>query len=119
MRDLQRTLDGTRPPVGLVSITVDPGHDTPAVLAEYATVHGAGPGWRFVTGERDAIARLLRDGFHVAFADDGPPTGPITHSDRFVLVDRALRIRGYYHGNDPDDLRRLADDARRLATTTD
>ena len=45
----------------------------------------------------------------------GPPTAPITHSDRFVLVDPELRIRGYYHGSDPADLERLADDARHLA----
>src|SRR2546427_8764063 len=31
---------------------------------------------------RDAVAALLRDGFHVAFADDGPPSAPITHRDR-------------------------------------
>jgi protein SCO1/2 len=116
MRELQRTLEGSDPAIGLVSISVDPAHDTPDVLKNYATGHNAGPGWRFLTGERDAVARLLRDGFHVAFADDGPATGPITHSDRFVLVDRTLRIRGYYHGSDPGDLRRLADDARRLAT---
>jgi len=57
---------------------------------------------------------LLRDGFKVAWADDGPPTSPITHSDRFVLVDRTLRIRGYYHGTDADDLARLVRDAVRL-----
>ena len=115
MRDLQKTLDAKRADVTLVSISVDPGYDTPEVLRAYATAHGAGPGWHFVTGPRDAIARLLRDGFHVAFADDGPATGPITHSDRFVLVDAELRIRGYYHGSDPEDLARLADDARHLA----
>lgn len=113
MHDLQRTLHGQD--VALVSISVDPGYDTPEVLQAYAMAHGAGPGWRFVTGPRDAVSTLLRDGFHVAFADDGPASGPITHSDRFVLVDGALRIRGYYHGSDPDDLSRLADDARRLA----
>jgi hypothetical protein len=48
----------------------------------------------------------------VAFADDGPPAAPITHSDRFVLVDRQLQIRGYYHGNDQADLDRLIADAR-------
>jgi protein SCO1/2 len=117
MRELQRTLEGSQPAIGLVSISVDPVHDTPEVLRNYATAHAAGPGWGFVTGERAAIASLLRDGFHVAFADDGPATAPITHSDRFVLVDRDLRIRGYYHGNDPDDLRRLADDARALAAS--
>jgi hypothetical protein len=31
-----------------------------------------------------------------------------------VLVDRQLRIRGYYHGNDPADLSRLVADAGRL-----
>jgi protein SCO1/2 len=115
MRDVQKALDGTMPPIQLVSFTVDPGHDTPEVLARYAAGHGAAPGWSFVTGPRDATASLLRDGFKVAFADDGPEVGPITHSDRFVLVDPQLRIRGYYHGNDPQDLERLARDARRLA----
>jgi protein SCO1/2 len=66
----------------------------------------------FLTGSRDAVAALLRDGFKVAFADDGPPSSPITHSDRFVLVDRKLRIRGYYHGSDEEDMRRLVADAR-------
>ena len=115
MRDLQKTLDAAKADVTLVSISVDPGYDTPDVLKSYATAHGAAPGWLFVTGERDAIQGLLKDGFHVAFADDGPPSGPITHSDRFVLVDPELKIRGYYHGSDPADLERLADDARHLA----
>jgi len=117
MRDLQKALVEGSAAVSLVSFSVDPGHDTPDVLRTYAASHGAGPGWDFVTGPRDAIARLLQEGFHVAFADDGPPAGPITHSDRFALVDRELRIRGYYHGSDPEDLRRLTDDARRLAAT--
>src|SRR5689334_721484 len=31
------------------SITIDPEHDTPAVLAEYAAKYRAGPGWLFLT----------------------------------------------------------------------
>jgi protein SCO1/2 len=88
--------------------------DTPDVLRTYAAQAGAGEHWLFLTGERTSVSTLLRDGFKVAWADDGPPTSPITHSDRFVLVDRALRIRGYYHGTDADDLARLARDAVRL-----
>lgn len=118
MGELQRRLAPTSPAPTLVSISVDPTYDTPDVLASYATAHAAAPGWLFATGARDAVAELLRDGFHVAFADDGPPTAPITHSDRFVLVDRDLRIRGYYHGSDPDDLERLAHDAASLAAET-
>lgn len=115
MRDVQKDLADATPAVELVSFSVDPGHDTPEVLQRYAAGHGAAPGWHFVTGPRDDTARLLREGFKVAFADDGPATGPITHSDRFVLVDPRFRIRGYYHGSDADDLARLAADARRLA----
>ncbi|HJQ82999.1 MAG TPA: SCO family protein [Candidatus Binatia bacterium] len=114
MAGLQKALPGGEDAVRLVSFTVDPAHDTPEVLREYATRFAAGPAWVFVTGPRDALARLLRDGFKVAFADDGPLTAPITHSDRFVLVDRGLRIRGYYHGGDPTDVARLARDAMAL-----
>ena len=99
-----------RPP--RVSFSVDPVRDTPAVLRAYATRHGAGADWYFLTGDRDEVARLLRDGFRVAFADDGPPEQPITHSDRLVLVDGSARIRGYYHGRLPDDLDRLVRDLR-------
>jgi protein SCO1/2 len=105
---------GVPDPIRLVSFSVDPEHDTPEVLRTYAARAGAGSEWLFVTGPRDRIAALLRDGFRVAFADDGPPAAPITHSDRFVLVDRQLRIRGYYHGSDPEDLRRLARHAAAL-----
>ena len=113
MARLQPAGDGNDT-VRLVSFSVDPVHDTPEVLRAYAERAGARGDWLFVTGARDAMAALLRDGFRVAFADDGPPTSPITHSDRFVLVDRQLRIRGYYHGSDPDDVDRLARDASDL-----
>jgi protein SCO1/2 len=111
MAHLQATLPADHDPVRLVSITVDPVRDTPDVLDGYARQVGARPEWLFLTGARDAVAALLRDGFRVAFADDGPPDSPITHSDRFVLVDRHRRIRGYYHGTEPEDVDRLARDA--------
>jgi protein SCO1/2 len=118
MASLQEKLNGALAagdaPVRLVSISVDPVHDTPEALAAYADHYHAGPEWLFLTGSRDAIAALLRDGFRVAFSDEGPAASPITHSDRFVLVDRQLRIRGYYHGNDPADLARVVADATRL-----
>ena len=111
---LQRELDVATDRVRLVSFSVDPTHDTPEVLQSYATRAGARPGWLFVTGPRDTVAALLREGFHVAYADDGPPSSPITHSDRFVLVDPELRIRGYYHGTDDADVARLVRDAAAL-----
>jgi protein SCO1/2 len=113
MADLQKALAGPAT-VRLVSFSVDPIHDTPEVLRGYAERAGAKGDWLFLTGSRDEVASLLKDGFHVAFADDGPPEAPITHSDRLVLVDRELRIRGYYHGRDADDVARLTRDAAAL-----
>jgi protein SCO1/2 len=110
-----KRLEGHASGPTLVSFSVDPGHDDPSVLTAYAERHRAGADWKFLTGERDAIAGLLKDGFHVAFGDGGPVEAPITHSDRMVLVDEELRIRGYYRGRDQADLARLETDLARLA----
>src|SRR5262249_45197921 len=114
MAQLQEPLATGDDPVRLVSISVDPTHDTPEVLTTYADRYHAGPNWLFLTGARDAIASLLRDGFRVAFSDAGPAASPITHSNRFVLVDRQRRVRGYYQASDQADLDRLVADARTL-----
>src|SRR3954467_7558111 len=42
------------------SITIDPDHDTPPVLADYARKYQAGPGWLFLTGARADIDLLSR-----------------------------------------------------------
>jgi protein SCO1 len=42
-----------------VSISLTPEHDTPEVMAAYAKAHGVGPGWVFLTGQKDDI-ELLR-----------------------------------------------------------
>src|SRR5262245_4557454 len=44
----------------LLSISLDPAHDTPAVLQAYAAQHGVKPGWLFLTGKADEIERLRR-----------------------------------------------------------
>jgi protein SCO1/2 len=56
--------------VRLVSITVDPAHDTPEVLARYADKLGAHrQRWLFLTGEKDQIYRLARQGFRMGVND--------------------------------------------------
>ncbi len=88
--------------VSLVSFSVDPAHDTPAVLRDYASRFRAAPDrWLFLTGDVATVRSLVSEGFHLAIAgaDHG---GPITHSDRIALVDRDLRIRRYYDGMDDD-----------------
>lgn len=104
MADLQRRL-GSADDVRLVSFTVDPEHDTPEVLRDYAELHGARPGqWLFVTGPRSAIYDLAEKGFKVTTADLGEgatgPEGRYLHSTKMVLVDRDGFVRGYFDGVD-------------------
>ena len=44
----------------MYSITLKPEEDTPQVLKEYADVHGAGPGWLFLTGKPTDVELLRR-----------------------------------------------------------
>jgi protein SCO1/2 len=46
--------------VRLISITVDPVHDTPAKLREYAARFHARPGWYFLTGSKENVEAALR-----------------------------------------------------------
>lgn len=45
--------------VVLLSITVDPEHDTPEVLARTAAATGAGTGWHFLSGDPAAVKGVL------------------------------------------------------------
>ncbi|MEO5753579.1 MAG: SCO family protein [Chthoniobacterales bacterium] len=111
MSETQKPLRDTD--VKLVSFTVDPEHDTPAVLREYAARLQAQPGrWHFLTGDKATIYRLSRDGFKLATGEGGA-AGPI-HSTRLILVDRGGEIRGYYDATDADAVTRLLADTNHL-----
>ena len=98
-----------------VSISVDPDYDTPDVLREYARlVEADSARWFFLTGDYDAIHALSQRGFHLGSGQDAD-TNEILHSTKFVLVDRAGKIRGYYDGTVPEEVAQLAKDARAIA----
>lgn len=105
------------PRIRFVSFTVDPDHDTPDVLLRYSREHGADPArWSFLRIEKAGLRRLAREGFKLAVEDGGAGSAEaILHSTRFVLVDAAGVIRGYYESDRPGAMAALAADARRLA----
>ena len=60
--------------VSLVSISVDPGRDTPARLKAYAARHHAKQGWTWLTGGRGAVEQVLRGmGAYTPNFADHPP----------------------------------------------
>lgn len=114
MSELQAQIDRDEP-VRFVSVSVDPAHDTPAVLRDYAKRFRRDERWLFLTGDREAIIRLSVNGFKLAAGEPGHGSEPILHSNRFVLVDREAVIRGYYDSSDPAAMASLLRDAGRLA----
>jgi len=109
-----QTRTAESPDVKLVSFTVDPAHDTPPVLAEYSRHFQAERGrWWFLTGDQARLNDLGLNSFRLNAVD-----GSTTHSTRFVLVDRRMRIRGYYSTSEDGFMPRLLHDIRQLERET-
>ena len=66
--NLQRKLGTDTRKVRLVSITIDPENDTPALLKKYLAQYSAKPGWDFLTGSRRDIDRVM-SAFDAYFRD--------------------------------------------------
>jgi protein SCO1/2 len=102
----------------MVSFSVDPAHDTPAVLAAYGRDYHQDPArWTFVTGPIETLRPLVEGAFMTAMDDLGvTPRGTpnIWHGESFLLVDKDLHIRGVYQTDAPG-LDRLIRHARYLA----
>jgi cytochrome oxidase Cu insertion factor (SCO1/SenC/PrrC family) len=96
------------PRVQLVTFTVDPTTDTPAVLSDYADKLGANPSrWWFLTGGEKQIYDVVRNGFLLPIEDNSakqlePGQYKVTHSTQVALVDGNGVIQGYFDGISPE-----------------
>ena len=83
--------------VRLVSVTLDPEFDTPAVLDAHAKALGADPGvWHFLTGDSDDVLAFAKR-FGV-IAEPGAP-GIVVHNLRTAVIDPQGRLVTAYSGN--------------------
>jgi protein SCO1 len=99
----------------LVSLSFDPEHDTPQRLAEYAEAVREtkfGCEWRFATAKSRADLDAILEAYGQA-VDKRPnpadPQGPLYHTLRVFLIDRAGRIRNTYSSGTLDPRLVLAD----------
>jgi protein SCO1/2 len=98
MAQVQKRL-GDTPGVHLISFSVDPETDTPPVLKEYAGRYGAQlDRWSFLTGTPESMDEVVGGYWQIVERIPRPDGAgfDIAHSERFVLVDRAGQIRGFY-----------------------
>ncbi|MBC7835668.1 MAG: SCO family protein [Phycisphaerales bacterium] len=123
MTRLAYDLEGTG--VQIVSFSIDPAHDTPAVLKAYAEETGVSHDrWRFLTGEQEVVWRIVREGLRFAISemadspitrDDGTVMLNIQHPTHFVLIGPDRRVLAMYSSLDAEALRSLAERVRALS----
>lgn len=103
------------PEVGILSHSIDPKHDTVAVLRDFAKKLGVKSSkWHFVTGDQDEIYELGERSYMVVADEDPTAAGGYIHSGAFLLIDQNRRIRGVYDGTIPEQVDILLNDIKRL-----
>jgi len=80
----------------LLTVTFDPSHDTPDVLAQYARRWDADPAtWRFLTGPVPDVQKVC----HLFGVDFFPDEGLMNHSLHTAIIDRQGRLVANIEGN--------------------
>lgn len=82
------------PNFGIVSISIDPQHDTAAVLKAHRELLGVkSSNWNFLTGDKKYIFDLANKGFNLYAGENKNVTGGFEHSGLFALIDNKGNIR--------------------------
>lgn len=124
MLEIEKTFFGN-PNFGIVSITIDPGHDTPQVLKDHAKLLGVKSStWNFLTGDKATIMDLSNKGFNLYAGENSKVSGGFEHSGLFALIDKDGNIRCrkdefgnpniYYDGLDKKGVRDIQQDIKIL-----
>jgi protein SCO1 len=93
MLQIEKTFFGN-PNFGIVSITIDPEHDTPAVLKAHREFLGVkSSNWNFLTGDKTYIFDLSNKGFNLYAGQNNKAQGGFEHSGLFALIDKKGNIR--------------------------
>ena len=101
--------------VAILSHSIDPKHDTVAVLKSFAERLGVESNtWKFVTGDKDEIYKVGQTSYMVSAVEDPTEPGGFIHSGAFILVDKQRRVRGIYDGTVADQVDILMSDMELL-----
>jgi len=93
MLQIEKTFFGN-PNFGIVSISIDPEHDSPAVLKDHRELLGVkSSNWNFLTGDKTYIFDLANKGFNLYAGENSKVKGGFEHSGLFALIDKNGNIR--------------------------
>ena len=104
------------PKVMLLSHTVFPEVDSVSVLKAYAVKYGVVDSkWNLVTGDKKEIYKMARQSYLAVKLGRPNQLYDMVHTENFVLVDQKRRVRGFYDGTNPEEIKRLLDDIEFLS----
>lgn len=100
----------------ILSHTLDPTHDTPELLKDFAFKIGVEDDktWHFLTGDQEKIFEIGQTSYMTTAMADQNELGGYLHSGAFILVDQNGHIRGVYDGTKEDQVNRLMNDIPKL-----
>lgn len=100
----------------ILSHSIDPKHDTVALLKDYSQRLGVenASTWHFLTGDQEKIFEIGQTSYLTTAMEDQQEPGGFLHSGAFVLVDQKGKIRGVYDGTKEDQVNRLMNDIPKL-----
>ena len=110
-------LTTNQPDVKLVSITVDPRDDTPAVLQKYGQGFGADTNrWLFLTGEKTVLYDLIGKSFLTQDLNDpfSYMPGNFAHTERIAVMDSRGHLQGYFDGLNQNTADAVVDEIAKL-----
>jgi protein SCO1/2 len=110
MADVQKAILNN-PKVMLLSHTVLPEIDSVPVLKKYALEKGVDDRkWNLVTGDKKAIYDMARKSYLAVKVGKPEERYDMVHTENFVLVDSQRRVRGFYDGTNPEEIKKLVSD---------
>lgn len=114
MASVQAELQSLGLDAQFISFTVDPDHDTPEVLKEYAEEYQADvSNWSFLSGYSfDDIQQLSNHSFKTVLEGGGPDEHEFVHSTSFFLVNPDGEVVKKYDGVSREDLEVLLEDLK-------
>lgn len=125
VQDAAKLLKGK---VKLVSISVDPAHDTPEQLRSHAHEWADFSIWTWISADQPTLESIVGSGLGFPLDTDAKSTidlgngqsmSNIRHTSRLLLLDPAAKVIGMYDGTDDADISRLIDEMRDAAAKQD
>ena len=97
--------------IKFLSHSVTPIIDSVPVLRAYADKKGVIDGkWEITTGDKKHLYELARKSYLAVLDEGDGGEQDFIHTERFILIDKKKKIRGFYDGTDAKEMERIIND---------